>query len=82
MAENEPVDPKGELEGSCKAPCMRPLKEYQRRALKEFKTMNLGTSTVLDNTSTIGTVLTNAYDTHVGTLELPHAYILLFSLLK
>ncbi|KAL6501242.1 hypothetical protein OROHE_024889 [Orobanche hederae] len=39
---------------------MRPLKEYQWRALKEFKTMNLGTSTVLDNTSTIGTVLTNA----------------------
>ncbi|KAK6143730.1 hypothetical protein DH2020_024078 [Rehmannia glutinosa] len=28
-ADVEPVDPKGELEGRCKAPCTRPLKEYQ-----------------------------------------------------
>ncbi|KAL6560714.1 hypothetical protein OROGR_004273 [Orobanche gracilis] len=42
---------------------MRPLTEYQLRALKEFKAMNLGTSTVLDNTSTIGTVLTNVWMT-------------------
>lgn len=28
-ADEEPVDPKRELEDRCKAPCMRPLKEYQ-----------------------------------------------------
>ncbi|KAL1557801.1 hypothetical protein AAHA92_08342 [Salvia divinorum] len=29
MADDEPVDPKRELEDRCKAPCTRPLKEYQ-----------------------------------------------------
>ncbi|CAI9786220.1 unnamed protein product [Fraxinus pennsylvanica] len=29
MAEDEPVDPKREFEERCKAPCTRPLKEYQ-----------------------------------------------------
>ncbi|XP_073272152.1 cytochrome b-c1 complex subunit 6-1, mitochondrial-like [Primulina huaijiensis] len=28
-ANDEPVDPKRELEDRCKAPCARPLKEYQ-----------------------------------------------------
>ncbi|XP_075501832.1 cytochrome b-c1 complex subunit 6-1, mitochondrial-like [Primulina tabacum] len=28
-ADDEPVDPKRELEDRCKAPCARPLKEYQ-----------------------------------------------------
>ncbi|KAK4405085.1 Cytochrome b-c1 complex subunit-1, mitochondrial [Sesamum angolense] len=28
-ADDEPVDPKRELEDRCKAPCTRPLKEYQ-----------------------------------------------------
>ena len=28
-ADEEPVDPKRELEDRCKAPCTRPLKEYQ-----------------------------------------------------
>ncbi|KAK4438229.1 Cytochrome b-c1 complex subunit-1, mitochondrial [Sesamum alatum] len=28
-ADDEPVDPKKELEDRCKAPCTRPLKEYQ-----------------------------------------------------
>ncbi|KAL2460467.1 Ubiquinol-cytochrome C reductase hinge protein [Abeliophyllum distichum] len=29
MSDDEPVDPKQELEERCKAPCTRPLKEYQ-----------------------------------------------------
>ncbi|CAA0831048.1 Ubiquinol-cytochrome C reductase hinge protein [Striga hermonthica] len=29
LADYEPVDPKAELEDRCKAPCTRPLKEYQ-----------------------------------------------------
>ncbi|EYU35416.1 hypothetical protein MIMGU_mgv1a024165mg, partial [Erythranthe guttata] len=29
MADDEPVDPKRELEDRCKAPCTRPLKEYK-----------------------------------------------------
>ncbi|CAI9765349.1 unnamed protein product [Fraxinus pennsylvanica] len=29
MSDEEPVDPKQELEARCKAPCTRPLKEYQ-----------------------------------------------------
>ncbi|KAL2511919.1 Ubiquinol-cytochrome C reductase hinge protein [Abeliophyllum distichum] len=29
MADDEPVDPKREFEERCKAPCTRPLKEYQ-----------------------------------------------------
>ncbi|CAA2934759.1 cytochrome b-c1 complex subunit 6-like [Olea europaea subsp. europaea] len=28
-SDDEPVDPKQELEERCKAPCTRPLKEYQ-----------------------------------------------------
>ncbi|KAG8368738.1 hypothetical protein BUALT_Bualt15G0077200 [Buddleja alternifolia] len=28
-SDEEPVDPKKELEDRCKAPCTRPLKEYQ-----------------------------------------------------
>ncbi|XP_042009737.1 cytochrome b-c1 complex subunit 6 [Salvia splendens] len=28
-ADEEPMDPKRELEDRCKAPCTRPLKEYQ-----------------------------------------------------
>ncbi|GER47166.1 cytochrome b-c1 complex subunit 6, partial [Striga asiatica] len=67
-ADYEPVDPKAELEDRCKAPCTRPLKEYQylwsypgdRHAIKELKVMNLGTSTVPVNTLTTGVVWTNA----------------------
>ncbi|CAA3032655.1 cytochrome b-c1 complex subunit 6 [Olea europaea subsp. europaea] len=29
MADDEPIDPKKELEERCKAPCTRPLREYQ-----------------------------------------------------
>ncbi|KAG6422012.1 hypothetical protein SASPL_118573 [Salvia splendens] len=74
-ADEEPVDPKRELEDRCKAPCTRPLKEYQtwlklniverigqvdRPALREFKVMNRDTNIVRDNTLITGTVLTIA----------------------
>ncbi|KAK6135361.1 hypothetical protein DH2020_030872 [Rehmannia glutinosa] len=57
--QQQPVDPKRELEDRCKAPCTRPLKEYQACA-KRIQGDESGHKHCTDNTLITGAVLTNA----------------------
>ncbi|KAK4401917.1 Cytochrome b-c1 complex subunit-1, mitochondrial [Sesamum angolense] len=45
LADDEPVDPKKELEDRCKAPCTRPLKEYQLTRYTHADTLNISNHT-------------------------------------